>query len=249
MTESSIDNTKRLQALTDAYERIGIVYKRISWMDIVDIRRCHPVLHKTYLDCEQDIDKNYSKLDLPTFRHLCEKMVTAWENITYKVETTIKENDKKGMPRPLSHASSAGLVIYREEEVTPLVKNLYCTLQEIQDWTDRKLTTPEIEQRNKAEFNKELGRRFNKQFMIYCDLAEEPKPRDKECPPCPPCPVCAARKKSEGISNISQKSRPAEVRYEAPPSQPINDLGLELIEDDDGLMELDLEIKEGWTES
>lgn len=239
-------DAKRWQYLMDIYERIGIAYKRISWMDVVEIKRCYPVYFRVYEDCERELDKSGHTLDQPTFRHMCEKMATAWDNMVYKVEQDLKNNAKRGMPAPLSHATPSGLRIYREDTVTPLVRVGYCTLDEIKLWVEKKITIEELQKRNVAEFSKEFGRRFNKQFMIYCELAEEPKVSLNLKPE--PCPVCALRNKNqENITKTLQNiTKPNLEQGFIPPPVKQQVAEVEPMVDEDGLMELNLDIKTGW---
>jgi hypothetical protein len=184
MSENEIGFTiQHCQWLCEGYGRIGELYKRISFYDMNDIQRCHPIYYKQYLDVEKDLDKNGHQMNSAMFKHSCEKMVAAWENIVMKMEQEVENNCKKGMPRPVSKATFSGMAIYRDDlAMSQLIPVGWCTPQEIKDWMNKKITIKDLRKRNHDEYNHELGRRFSKSLMLYCDLSDDGSLNKKEGP-------------------------------------------------------------------
>jgi hypothetical protein len=243
MTENEITigwTQRNLQRLCDGYGRIGEIYKRISFCDIADIRRCHPILWKTYTDCEKDFDILGHKMAENQFKCQIEKMATIWENIALKVSRDVAYNVKRGMPPPISNATHDGLRIYKDGS-TDMVQVGYCTLQEIKDWLDFKITIQDLQEKNTREFRPELGRRFNNSFMIFCELGEaEKKPEPiKEDPK-----AIITKQRHLPIVNKKEEAKPElEVISD---SMPASELGLELDTEDGDELTLDIEVKESW---
>lgn len=175
MAEKEIGFTKQnIEFIAEGYDRICELYKRISYYDMLEIKRCYPVYFRTYEDTERDIDRNGANMSTPQFKFACEKMVATWENIVQKIEIEVNNNCKRGMPRPVAKGTYSGLAIYRDDLVwEKMIRVGYCTPKEIKDWLDKKITIAELIERNKKEHNDDLGRRFNKGFMIYCELSND----------------------------------------------------------------------------
>jgi hypothetical protein len=173
MNNNKIDERNKAY-LAETYERVGLLYKRVSFFGFDEIKRCYPIFFKKYFDIEEEIDKNGHNFDFNFMKHMCENMVAVWQNLVAKIETDIENKIKKGMPRPVSNARYSGLAIYREDcYMNSMVEVGYCTPQEIKNWLDKKVTIAELQEINRQQFDKSLNRRFNNSFMIYCEMSDD----------------------------------------------------------------------------
>lgn len=220
------------QYLAEAYERIGELYKKVSYFGFEEIRRCYPIYFKKFVDLEDEIDKNSHNYQLPFMRHMCENMVAVWQNLVMQIEKDIENKIKKGMPRPISNARYSGLAIYREDcYMKPMLEVGHCTPQEIRDWLDFKITIADLIRRNKEQYDQALNRRFNNSFMIYCEMSDDGSTAVQINLP-------LIEEKKPEVQPEPQK--PVEPKPE-PPKKAIAFEELEVIEE-----VLDLQVTEGW---
>jgi hypothetical protein len=219
--------TKNKQIIIDGYWQILDLYKVISFYDILDLKRVYGKYYKIYEDTEKEIDKNGHLMNTPTMKHQVDKMVTAWENIVHRTQEEVQDKVKKGMPRPISKATYAGLAFYRDDiYMQPFVDVGYATSEEINLWFNKKITIAEIIKRNKDEYNEDINCRFNKKFLMRCELSDDGSFN-------PQATSIVQKDLSEPIREMK------EVEVTLQKQEPVS---LELEE-----MELDFEVKDGWT--
>lgn len=230
MTEELGWTAKNQRIISEGYDQILELYKNISFYDVLDLKRVHGKYYKIYEDTEREIDKNGHLMNTATMKHQVDKMVTAWENIVFKTQEQVKEQVRKGMPRPISRATYGGLGIYRDDlYLNNFVDVGYATTEEISLWLDKKMTVAEIKKRNDEEHNVDIGHRFNKKFLIKCELSDDGSLNQKGLDFFSPAPKVLSEPIREPIKEITisqQKQEP---------------ISLEEVE-----MELDFEVKDGW---
>lgn len=225
---------KHQKIISQGYDEIAELYKQISFYDILDIKRAYPRYFKAFDDTEREIDRYGDKMNTANMKHQVDKMVTAWENIVHKVKEEIQAKVKKGMPRPLSKASYKGLAIYRDDlYMQNFVDVGYCTFDEVRDWLDKKITIAEIKKRNEAEYNAELGHRFNRCFLIQCSLSDDGSLKGLPKEVLVPKPISVPQNHSEDILDM--------VPSLEPKTSPLPSEDFE-----GGEMELNLNIEDSW---
>jgi hypothetical protein len=156
-----------LKIIEDGYKKVAEVYDKISFYSIDDIKRCHPVYWKQYIDCEREIDKNGEDLHSEGYRVIMDKIVQIWENIGKAINEEFYRNLAKGMPLPSKKDPEYVMTLYRMDSSTQEIVSVgFLTAEEMKDWREKKVTVAELQKRNIDDYDVSIGHRASTEQLI-----------------------------------------------------------------------------------